>query len=57
MAKQLYTAGRICKLINIQIFIYFLGENVVNSTKDLIKYIAELYAGLDRNIKTDKEDF
>ena len=57
MAKQLYTAERICKLLNIQIFIYFLGENVVNSTKDLIKHIVELYTGLNHNIKTDKEDF
>jgi len=55
MAKQLYTAGRIYKLINIQNFIYLLGEDIVDSTKDLIKHVAELYARLDYNTETDKD--
>ena len=56
MAKQLCTAGRIRKPINIQDFIYLLGKDIVESTKDLIKHIAELYAGPDRDAETDKED-
>jgi hypothetical protein len=56
MAKLLHTAGRIYKLINIQNFIHLLGENVVNSTKDLIEYVAELYTRPDRDAEIDKED-
>ena len=56
MAKQLRAAGRIYKPINIQNFIYLPGKDIVDSTKDLIKYIAELYTRLDRDIEIDKED-
>lgn len=56
MAKQLRAAGRIHKPINIQNFIYLPGEDVVDSTKDLIEHIAELYARPDRDTETDKED-
>ena len=56
MAKQLYAAGRIYKPINIQNFIYLPGKDIVDSTKDLIKHVAELYARLDYNIEIDKED-
>jgi len=28
----------------------------VDSTKDLIKHVAELYARLDRDVEIDKED-
>ena len=56
MTEQLYAAGRICELINIQDFIYLLGEDVVDSTEDLIEHVAELYARLDRDIETDEED-
>ena len=56
IAKQLYTTRRIYKPINIQNFIYLLGEDIVDSTKDLIKHVAELYTRLDYNIEIDKED-
>ena len=56
MAKQPYAAGRIHKPINIQNFIYLPGKDIVDSTKDLIKHIAELYARLDCDAETDKED-
>ena len=55
MAKQLHAAGRVRKPINIQNFIYLPGEDVVDSTKDLIKHVAELYAGLDRDTEIHKE--
>ena len=57
MAEQLYTAKRIYKLINIQNFIYLLSEDIVDFTKDLIKYIAELYAKPDRDAEIDEENF
>ena len=56
MAEQLYAAGRIRELINIQDFIHLPGEDIVDSTKYLIKHIAELYAGLNRDAETDEED-
>ena len=56
MAKQLYTTGKIRKLINIQDFIHLPGEDVVDSTEDLIKYIAKLYARPNRDPETDEED-
>ena len=55
MAKQLLTAGRIRAVINIRNFIKLPGEEVEDSSKDLIKHIAELYAGPDRDAETDKE--
>ena len=56
MAKQLYATRRIRKLINIWNFIHLLGKDVVDSTEDLIKHVAELYTGLDRNAEIDEED-
>ena len=56
MAKQLRAAGRIRELINIQNFIHLPGEDVVDSTEDLIEHVAELYAGPDRDAETDEED-
>ena len=56
MAEQLRAAGRIHEPINIQNFIHLPGEDVVDSTKDLIKHVAELYAGLDYDTETDEED-
>ena len=56
MAEQLRAAGRICELINIQDFIHLPGEDVVDSTEDLIEHVAELYAGPDRDAETDEED-
>jgi hypothetical protein len=42
-------------VINIQDFIKLLGEEVEDLTEDLIKHIAELYAGPDRDAETDEE--
>ena len=42
-------------MINIQDFIKLLGEEVEDLTEDLIKYIAELYAGPDCDVETDEE--
>ena len=56
MAEQLRAAGRIRELINIQNFIHLPGEDVVDSTEDLIEHVAELYAGPDRDAETDEED-
>jgi hypothetical protein len=55
MAEELQAAGRIRAVMNIQDFIKLLGEEVEDSTEDLIKHIAELYAGPDRDIEIDKE--
>ena len=41
-------AGRIRAVTNIQDFIELPGEEVEDSPEDLIKSIAELYAGPDR---------
>ena len=57
MAEQLYTAGRFHDVINIRNFIELLGEEVEDSAKDLIKHVAELYAGPDRDVETDEDDF
>ena len=57
MAEQLYTAGRVCNIMNIYNFIKLPGEKVEDSAEDLIKYIAELYIGPDRDAETDKDDF
>ena len=56
MAKQLYTAGRVYNVINIHNFIKLPGEEVEDSTKDLIEEVAELYAGPNRNTETDKDE-
>ena len=55
MAEQLHTVGRVRNVINIRNFIKLPGEEVEDSTKDLIKDIAELYAGPDRNAETDED--
>ena len=50
-------AGRVRNVINIRNFIELPGEEVENLTKDLIKHIAELYAGPNRDAEIDKDDF
>ena len=55
MAEQLKAAGRIRDVMNIQDFIKLPGEEVEDLLEDLIKHIAELYAGPDRDIETNKE--
>ena len=55
MAEQLLIAGRIRAVINIQNFIKLLGKEVEDSSKDLIKHVAELYAGPNRDTEIDKE--
>ena len=42
--------------MNIQNFINLPGEEVEDLTEDLIEYIAELYAGPDRDVEIDEED-
>ncbi len=56
MAKQLQAAGRICEVMNIQNFINLPGEEVEDLTEDLIEYVAELYAGPNRDAEIDEED-
>ena len=41
--------------MNIQDFIKLLGEEVEDVMEDLIKYIAELYAGPDRDAEINQE--
>ena len=41
--------------MNIRNFIKLLGEEVEDLVEDLIKHVAELYIGPDRDIETDKE--
>ena len=55
MAKQLQAAGRIREVINIQNFINLPGEEVKDSTEDLIEHVAELYAGPDHDAETDED--
>ena len=55
IVKQLFIVGRIYTIINIQEFIKLLGNGVEDLLKDLIKYIVELYIGLNYNIKIDEE--
>ena len=55
MAEQLLTAGRIHAVINIREFIELLGEEVEDSSEDLIEHVVELYAGPDRDAETDEE--
>jgi hypothetical protein len=57
MVEQLYTAGRFHDVTNIRNFIELPGEEVEDSAEDLIKYIAELYAGPDRDAEMDEDDF
>ena len=56
MAKQLHTAERVCDVTNICDFIELPGEEVEDSTEDLIEHIAELYAGPDRDAETDEDE-
>jgi hypothetical protein len=55
LAEQLHTAGRIRAVVDIWNFIKLPGKEVEDSPEDLIKSIAELYAGPDRDMETDKE--
>ena len=55
IVKQLFIVGRIYTIINIQEFIKLLGNGLEDLLKNLIKYIVELYIGLNHNIKIDKE--
>jgi len=55
MAEQLHTAGRIRNVTNIWDFIKLPGEEVEDSAKDLIKQVAELYAGPNRDVETDED--
>ena len=55
IAEQLFIAGRIYTIINIQKFIELLGKGVKDLLEDFIKYIVELYTGPDRNIKINKK--
>jgi hypothetical protein len=55
MADQLLAVGRIHAIVNIWDFIKLLGKEVEDSLEDLIKHIAELYAGPDRDAEIDKE--
>jgi len=57
MAEQLHTAGRFHNVTNIRNFIKLPGEEVEDLAEDLIKYVAELYAGPDRDIETDEDNF
>ena len=57
MAEQLYAAGRFYDVINIRNFIKLLGEEVEDSVKDFIEYVAELYAEPNCDIETDEDDF
>ena len=55
IAEQLLVAGRIYAIINIWEFIKLLGKEVEDLSKDLIKYVVELYIGPNCNTETDKE--
>ena len=55
IAEELQAVGRIRAVINIQDFIELLGKEVEDLTEDLIKNIAELYIGPDRDIEIDKK--
>ena len=57
IAEQLHAAGRFHNVINIRNFIKLSGEEVEDLAKDLIKHVAELYAGPDRDAETDEDDF
>ena len=55
MAEQLLVAGRIHAVMNIREFIELPGEEVEDSSEDLIEHVVELYAGPDRDAETDEE--
>ena len=55
MAEQLLAAGRIHAVMNIREFIELPGEEVEDSSEDLIEHVVELYAGPDRDAETDEE--
>ena len=55
LVEQLYTVGSIRAMINIQDFIKLLGKEVEDSPEDLIKSIAELHIGPNRDVEIDKE--
>ena len=55
MVEQLLAAGRIYTVVNIQDFIELPGKEVEDLLEDLIKHVAELYIGPNRDAETDKE--
>ena len=55
MAEELQAAGKIYTVANIQDFIQLLSKEVEDLIEDLIKHIAELYAGPDRDVEMDEE--
>ena len=55
MAEQLLAVGRIRAVTNIWNFIELPGEEVEDLLEDLIKHVAELYTGPDRDMEIDKE--
>ena len=56
ITEQLHTAGRVRNVTNIHNFIELPGKEVKDSTEDLIKYVAELYVGPDRDTETDEDE-
>ena len=48
-------AGRIRNVTNIWDFIELPGKEVEDSAKNLIKQVAKLYVGPDRDAETDKD--
>jgi hypothetical protein len=57
MVEQLYTIGRFYNVMNICNVIKLLGKEVEDLAEDLVKHVAELYAGPDRDAETDKDNF
>ena len=55
MAEQLLAVGRIHAVANIWDFIKLLGEEVEDLLEDLIKHVAELYIGPNRDAEIDEE--
>ena len=47
----------VCNIINIYNFIKLSGKEVEGLTKDFIKYVVELYAGPNRDMEINKDDF
>ena len=56
MAEQLYIVRIIRDNRNIRDFTKFLGKEVEDLTKDLIKYVVELYLEPDYSIEIDKNE-
>ena len=56
MAEQLHTTGRFHGVMDIHNFIELSGEEVEDSTEDLIEDVAELYAGPNCDTETDEDE-